>query len=55
MTVYTHTHTPLVPLDNRSNTAAIVGGVAGGLVALGIMSLLSIIVTMKLSKRGKYS
>ena len=51
----THTHTPLVPLDNRSNIAAIVGGVAGGLVALGIMSLLSgiIIVAMKLSKQGK--
>ena len=27
-------HTPLVPLDNRSNFAAIVGGVIGGLVAL---------------------
>ena len=56
----THTciHTPLVPSDNRSNIAAIVGGVAGGLVILGILSLLSGIihvVAVKLSKRGRYS
>ena len=51
-----YTHTPLVPSDNRSNTAAIAGGVAGGLVILGILSLLSsIVVAVKLSKRGRYS
>ena len=56
--VHTPTHTPLVPLDNRSNIAAIVGGVAGGLVVLGIMCLLSGIihvVAVKLSKRGRYN
>ena len=49
-------HTPLVPVDNRSNFAAIVGGVIGGLVALVTMSLFSciIIVAVKLSKQGKY-
>ena len=51
-----HTHTPLVSLDNRSNTVAIAGGVAGGLVVLGILSLLSsIVVAVKLRKRGRYS
>ena len=54
--VHTHTHTPLVPADNRSNTAAIAGGVVGGLVVLGILSLLSsIVVAVKLRKRGRYS
>ena len=50
-----HARTPLVPSDNRSNIAAIIGGVACGLVILGIMSLLSgiVIVAVKLSKRGK--
>ena len=54
--VHTHARTPLVPLDNRSNIAAIIGGVACGLVIiLGIMSLLSgiVIVAVKLSKRSK--
>ena len=58
MIVYTHTRTPLVPSDNRSNITVIVGGVAGGLVILGILSLLSGIihvVAVKLSKRGRYS
>ena len=46
-----HTHTPL---DNQSNVAAIVGGVVGGLVVLGIISLIFgiIIVAIKLRKRG---
>ena len=53
-----YTHTPLVPSDNRSNIAAIVGGVAAALVIillLGFMSLLSgiVIVAVKLSKRGR--
>ena len=53
--VHTHACTPLVPSDNKSTIAAIVGGVAGGLVVLGILSLLSgiVIVAVKLSKRGK--
>ena len=53
---HTHTHTSLAPLDNRSNIAAIVGGVAGGLVALGITVSASLVfgitVAMKLRKRG---
>ena len=57
---HTHAHTSLVPLDSSytCSTAAIVGGIVGGLVALGIMCLLSsiiIIVAVKLSKQGKYS
>ena len=57
-TLQTHTPTSLVPLDSSYtyNTAALVGGVVGGLVALGIMCLLSsilIIVAVKLSKQGK--
>ena len=60
MCKHTHTHTSLVPLDSSCtcSTAAIVGGIVGGLVALGIMCLLSsiiMIVAVKLSKQGKYN
>ena len=48
-----HAHTPL---DNQSNIAAIVGGVVGGLVVLGIIVLLGLVfgitVAVKSRKRG---
>ena len=60
----THVHmhfadVPSVPSDNRSTIATMVGGVVGGLVALGIIVLVSLIfgitVAVKLRKQGKYS
>ena len=33
---HTHTHTFIVLSDSRSNIAAIVGGVIGGLIVLGL-------------------
>ena len=51
-----HTHTSLVPLDNQSNIAAIVGGIVGGLVALGITVSVSlffdIAAAVNVTKRG---
>ena len=48
-----HAHTSL---DKQSNIAAIVGGVVGGLVALGIIVLVGLLfgitVAVKLRKRG---
>ena len=39
---YTHILSPLVLLDNWSNIAAMVGGVVGGLVVLGMVISFSI-------------
>ena len=53
---YTHAHTPLVPSDNRSNIAAIAGGVIGGLVVLGVIISVSLLVGITVAwKRGKYN
>ena len=58
----THIHTLLtyillVPVDNTSTIAAIVGGVVGGLMVLGIVVLVSLVfgitVAAKLRKQGK--
>ena len=52
--MYTHpTDVLLVPLDNRSNTAAIVGGVVGGLVVLGmVLSFIIAAVALIFRKQG---
>ena len=51
--MYTHpTDVLLVPLDNRSNTAAIVGGVVGGLVVLGMVLSFIIAVALIFRKQG---
>ena len=55
--MHTHTHMHAhTSLDKQSNIAAIVGGVVGGLVALGIIVLVGLLfgitVAVKLRKRG---
>ena len=58
MCIRSYKHTSLVPLDNQSNIAAIVGGVVGGLVALGVIVSVSLLVGITATvawKRGKYN
>ena len=57
---YTHTHThtnSLVPMDKRSNIAAIVGGVVGSLVVILLAAFLGLSIaamTLTLRKKGSY-